>query len=118
MKAAIYKSLLVALLFSANAVNASTNTEVVSTQLSFELERSCVQQGEAGSVALQTCDMTVSSLELASQSNPNINHETYAESPEVAESVVSPVSEPSTAALMVLGFGVLSMVAGAKLKNI
>ncbi|MEA3405286.1 MAG: PEP-CTERM sorting domain-containing protein [Pseudomonadota bacterium] len=116
MKAAIYKGLLVALLFSGSAVNA--NMEIVSTQLSFELETSCVQQGEAGSIALQTCDMTVSSLEQASQTDSEATSEAYVESSEAVESVASPVPEPSTAALMVLGFGVLSMVAGARLKNI
>jgi len=112
MKAAMYKSLFLAMLFSVGAVNAST--EVTSKTLSFELEASCVQSGNSDSIALQECDMTVSSFE---QQGQTPSDEAYVESAEAVESVASPVPEPSTAALMVLGFGVLSMAAGARLKR-
>lgn len=110
MKAAIVKSLFVVAMFSLGTVNAST--EIAPAELKFELEASCVQNKELDSIALQECDLTVSALE---QANQPMTDETTVEA---VESVASPVPEPNTAALMVLGFGVLSMVAGARLKRI
>lgn len=112
MKAAMFKSLFIAVMLTATSVHAST--QKVSAELDFQLDSSCVQQGESGSIALHTCDMTVASLEQSGQKEIT---KTYAESSESIESIASPVSEPNTAALMVLGFGVLSMVAGARLKS-
>ena len=110
MKAAMLKGLFIAAMFTVTSANA----EVVSAELSFQLETSCVKQSESGSIELQTCSMTVASLEQFSQDKTKNE---YVDSSEVAENMASPVSEPNTAALMVLGFGVLSMVAGARLKN-
>jgi len=59
--------------------------------------------------------MTLSSLR---QNQQQAKSQNYVESIiEKSSSIISPVSEPNTFALMVLGVGVLSMVAGAKLKN-
>jgi len=110
MKAAIYKSLFLAILFSVPSVHA----EVISSISTVQFETPCVHQAESGSAALQACDMTVASFQKVSQ---NPAGQTYAQSSEAINETASPVSEPNTAALMVLGFGVLSMVAGAKLKN-
>lgn len=112
MKAAMFKSLFLATMLAASSANATTDK--VLAELDFELDSSCVQQGKSGSISLQTCDMTLASLQQADQS---VQSKTYAESPEAVEMTASPVTEPNTAALMVLGFGVLSMVAGARLKN-
>jgi len=112
MKAAIKNSLFVAILFL--SVTANANVETVSKDLDFKFTALCLEGAERANLASEGCDMTLSSLH---QNQQQAKSQNYAESIEKSSSVVSPVSEPNTLALMVLGFGVLSMVAGAKLKN-
>lgn len=108
MKAAILKSVLFTSLFSLGVAHASTELE--SMDFNHSLKTQCEQQVGESIQTVQNCNMTVAEL----QATPG---HAEAEVIEAVDNTASPVPEPNTAALMVLGFGVLSMVAGARLKE-